>query len=134
MSDSISIDEFSAVLAEKCRKYTEEITEKVFTEVQKIGMETVSEVKSLSPVYNGNNKKLTKGAYKRGWICTVDQSREKIQVTVHNKKYQLVHLLELGHLLKNGTGRVYGEVPPKEHVETAETHAEEKVNALLEGL
>lgn len=124
--NDVAIDEFTEVLAEKCRKYTGEITEKVFTEVQKIGMETVSEVKILSPVY--------KGAYKRGWTCTIDESRGKIQVTVHNKKYQLVHLLELGHLLKDGTGRVYGEVPPKKHIETAETHAEEKVNALLEGL
>ncbi|MDE5583718.1 MAG: HK97 gp10 family phage protein [Ruminococcus sp.] len=134
MSDSISIDEFSAVLAEKCRKYTDEITEKVSDGLEKIGMETVSEVKSLSPVYTGKSKKLTKGTYKRGWTCTIDKSRGKIQVTVHNKKYQLVHLLELGHLLKDGTGRVYGEVQPKVHVETAETHAEEKVNALLEGL
>ncbi|MDE5772758.1 MAG: HK97 gp10 family phage protein [Ruminococcus sp.] len=132
MSDSISIDEFSEVLAETCRKYTNEITEKVENGIQKIGKEAVSEVKSLSPVYKGNNKKLTKGAYKRGWTYQVDQSRGKIQVTVHNKKYQLVHLLELGHVLRDGTGRVYGEIPPKVHVETAETHAKEKVDALLE--
>ena len=134
MSDSITPEELAEVLAEKCRKYTDEITEKVSSGIQKIGKETVSEVKSLSPVYKGTYKEMKKGAYKRGWTYTVDESRGKIQVTVHNRKYQLVHLLELGHLLKNGTGRIYGEVPPKEHVETAEKHAEEKVDALLESL
>ncbi|MDE6500798.1 MAG: HK97 gp10 family phage protein [Ruminococcus sp.] len=134
MADTIDIDEFSEILAETCRKYSEEVKQEVKTGIEKIGKETVSEVKSLSPVYKGKDKNLKKGAYKRGWTYSVDESRGNFRVTVHNKKYQLVHLLELGHLLKDGTGRIYGEVPPKKHVETAENHAEEKVDALLGGL
>ncbi len=134
MADSITPENFSQVLTSFCKQYTDEIRQEVTDGLEKIGKEAVSEVKSLSPVYKGNNKKLTKGKYKRGWTLSATQTRGKIQLTVHNKQYQLVHLLELGHLLKDGTGRVYGEIPPKVHVETAENHAEEKVDALLEGL
>lgn len=132
--DSITPEEFVDILADFCKKYTEEACEKVESGLNKIGQEALREVKSLSPVYKGKSKKLTKGKYKRGWTYSVDKSKGKIQVTVHNRQYQLVHLLEKGHLLKDGTGRVYSEVPPKVHIETAEKHAEEKVNALLEGL
>ena len=32
-------------------------------------------------------------------------------MTVHNKQYQLTHLLEKGHKIKNQTGKTYGVAP-----------------------
>lgn len=135
MGDSITPEEFVEELSKHCRLYTEEVQKTLENGLKKIGRETAAEVKSLSPVYEGNSKRLEKGKYQKGWTSKFEKTGHgSIKVTVHNKKYQLVHLLELGHLLKDGTCRVYGEVLPKTHVETAEQHAKEKVNALLEGL
>ncbi len=136
--DLISVEDFSRILAQKCQEYTEEVRQEVEEGMQKICKETLTEVKSLSPVYKGKSKKLKKGAYQRSWTYQIDRSRGEIRIIVYNRKYHLVHLLEKGHLTRKGTGRIDGK--GKEHteaivhVETAEAHAKEKVDALLEDL
>lgn len=134
MNDLISPEDLVSAMVEAAETYTNEIRETVEEGIEQIADETLKEVKSLSPIYEGSNKKLHKGRYRSGWTTSVERSRGKVQITVHNNKYQLVHLLELGHCLKDGTGRVCGNVSAFPHVEIAEKHAEEKINKLLEGL
>lgn len=132
MNDLISPEDLVSAIVEAAETYTNEICETVEEGIERIADETLKEVKSLSPVYEGNRKKLRKGKYRSGWTTSVKRSRGKVQITVHNKQYQLVHLLELGHCLKDGTGRVLGEVSSYPHIEIAEKHAEEKIDKLLE--
>lgn len=134
MNDLISPEELVSTIVEAAKVYTNEIRETVEAGIERIADETLKEVKSLSPIYEGSSKKLRKGKYRRGWTTSVKRSRGKVQITVHNKQYQLVHLLELGHCLKDGTGRVYGNVSAIPHAEIAEKHAEEKIDKLLEDL
>lgn len=139
---SVSPSELSKALQEAAKIFTTETRSYVNEELERIGREAVNEVKVLSP-------KLT-GKYRKGWKCTITQDHGVTKVRIHNKEYQLVHLLELGHLSKNGTDRVAykprsykntgkvlrnGEaVPPKVHVEIAQQHANEKVEKLLKEL
>ena len=51
------------------------------------------------------------GAYKKGWKATIETDETGTACTVHNRVYQLTHLLENGHKVKNQTGKVYGDVP-----------------------
>lgn len=132
MNDLIFPEDLVSAMVEAAETYTNEVRETVENGIDRIADETLKEVKSLSPTYEGNSKKLRKGKYRRGWTTSVKRSRGKVQITVHNEQYQLVHLLELGHLLKDGTGRVYGKVPAYPHVKIAQQHAEEKVDKLLE--
>ncbi len=130
MSDLISPDELAAVLAEHCKKYIDEIVEKVEDGIEQIASECKDEVKALSPVAAFRGKR--KGRrYKNGWSVTVKRTRGSFSCTVHNASYQLVHLLELGHMIKDGTGRVRGQAMPITHVATAEKHAEEKIDKLI---
>lgn len=55
--------------------------------------------------------KVRTGAYKKGWKADVTTDETGTECTVHNRRYQLTHLLENGHVIKNQTGEVYGEVP-----------------------
>lgn len=50
------------------------------------------------------------GKYAKGWTSTTDHAslEQGVEVTVHNKQYQLTHLLEKGHKVKNQTGRTFG--------------------------
>lgn len=130
----ISAEDFSRILAQKCKEYTDDVKQEVADGLEKIGKETLEEVKNASPVYAGKSKKIKKGAYKKGWTISKTQAKGETQIVIHNKKYYLVHLLENGHVLRDGTGRICGEVQPKKHVEPAENHANEKVDALLERL
>lgn len=48
------------------------------------------------------------GQYAKGWKSSVDSGEAGVEVTVHNKQYQLTHLLENDHAIKNQTGKTYG--------------------------
>lgn len=48
------------------------------------------------------------GKYAKGWQSTVEASQAGIDCTVHNKQYQLTHLLENDHAVSNQTRKKYG--------------------------
>ena len=68
------------------------------------------------------------GAYRKSWAAkTVSQNSHAIKVVVHSKnRYQLAHLLEHGHALRNG-----GRARAFPHIASAEKHGEEKLMQLL---
>ena len=76
--------------------------------------EAVNELQSAHPPgserYNSWNK------YNSGWTRTQLKSSGKgYEITVHNKRYQLTHLLEKGHALKNGgRARAFSHIAPVE--------------------
>lgn len=51
------------------------------------------------------------GAYKSGWKVSMKRGANFVDCYVHNRIYQLTHLLEKGHVITNQTGRIYGHVP-----------------------
>ena len=51
------------------------------------------------------------GTYRKGWTSSVKRDETGINCVVHNRLYQLTHLLNNGHGIKNQTGRSYGHVP-----------------------
>lgn len=142
-------EDFARALVEACNEYTGEVRDKVEAGLTRIGYEATQEVKSLSPVYSGTDRisksrkryhtknkpkedyaKYLPGAYKKRWVYTVEKTRGKIMVTVHNKQWSLTHLLENGHLNRDGTTRSKA-IP---HISTANADAESKIDKLLEDL
>lgn len=55
--------------------------------------------------------KVRTGSYKKGWKADVKTDETGTECTVHNRRYQLTHLLENGHKITNQTGEYYGDVP-----------------------
>lgn len=117
-------------LVSACSEYTEEVRTFVEEGVEKIGEEALKEVKELAPIYEGDNKNTRKGAYRRSWTCDISKQRGIINAVVHAKAphYRLTHLLENGHLNRDGTTRSKA-IP---HISIANASAEKKVNTLLE--
>lgn len=136
--DTIDIDDLTKALQEIAARSSKEVVDKIHKGIDRISRETLQEVKEQSPVYEGKSKKLKKGKYRDSWETSTLDRNGTHRKTVHNKQYQLVHLLELGHLTRKGTGHTAGKGREKtrafKHVEPVEQHAEEKVDALLEGL
>lgn len=98
--------------------YGDEVVETLQEIIPEVGREAVKTLKRTSPVLSGE--------YAKGW--TVEISKNKTAITVHNKKKPtLVHLVEYGHAKLNG-GRVAG----KPHVEPVRQWSEEEVIKQIE--
>lgn len=88
-----------------------------------VAKEAVEELKQTSPKRKTKNG----GAYAKSWTYTKDKSGMSIRV--YNKNhYQLTHLLEKGHLKRNGHDYTK-EIP---HIEPASINAESKLIKAIE--
>lgn len=87
--------DLSRQILDAMQEYSGIVAETVENVLKGVGKEAAQRVKSESPKRTG--------AYKRGWKVNIDRRNGSISVTVHNKKYQLTHLLENGHKTRSGT-------------------------------
>ena len=121
----------SAQLDKILEQYGRKADEAVEKSAKRAGRDTAKDLKNTSP------KKT--GAYASSWTTKVTRSSGRlIGVTVYNKEhYQLTHLLENGHVIKNKKGE-YGRTRPIKHIEPAEQEGiqnfEQLVRAELESI
>ena len=102
-----NFSEIKSILSEYSRDIQDEIAE----EAIRIGKESAKDLKHTSPVKSGR--------YKQGWTTHVEKGFSEIKVIVYNKNaYQLTHLLEHSHLLRNGQKST-----PKPHIYPVEQNA-----------
>lgn len=96
MSKKIKVDDLSKQIMKALENYSDDISEVVEEVSNDVGKEAVGELKTTSP------KK--RGSYAKGWRLKKDKlGRNRYSVKIHNKTdYQLTHLLEFGHVTRNG--------------------------------
>lgn len=112
----IKIDDFSSALEKILDEYGESITDATREAVLESAKVAKQEVQSAAPVDTGK--------YQRGWAVKEEAAdRLSFDAIVHNRtRYQLAHLLEHGHALRNG-----GRAPAIVHIKPAEEHAIENM-------
>ncbi len=120
----------SAQLDKILEQYGRKADEAVEKSAKRAGRDTAKDLKNTSPKRTGE--------YASSWSTKVTRSSGRlIGVTVYNKRYQLTHLLENGHVIVNKKGE-YGRTRPIKHIEPAEQEGiqnfEELVRAELEGI
>ena len=115
MSKSVTVDALAAAVADELESYRQDVTDGLKKSVKDAGKQCLNEIRNASPVRTGR--------YRKGWQTSkAYESSEEIRVIVHNKTdYQRTHLLENGHLTRDGVSRVLG-IP---HIAPAEQHAAE---------
>lgn len=105
-------------------EYGQEVEQIVQEEAESAVKNAVKKLKEKKRFAAGSN---AKGEYARGWSSTIVHSRLGMKAVAFNKKHaQLTHLLENGHVSKNGTGRVFGEVKAYPHIAQINDEAEEE--------
>lgn len=111
MSDSVT-----AQMERLMAKYGSEVRDIAEQSCKEISDQTVQTLKSTSPKsYTGKKR----GRYARGWAVKVVGNT----FIVHNATdYQLTHLLENGHVIKNAKG-TYGRTRSIKHIKPAEEAA-----------
>lgn len=107
----------------------EERVENVYeVSVSRVSREAVQRLRNTSPKKSGS--------YARGWSLKKVKSRANVtDVIVHNRTdYQLTHLLENGHVIRNKKGE-YGRTRPIKHIAPVAEWAENELpNDIERGL
>ena len=97
-------------------EYSKEVVDAANSSIDSVSKQSVQKLRSTSP------KKT--GSYARGWGTKVEGGFGGIRtIIVHNRTdYQLTHLLEKGHVIRNKKG-TYGRAPAHPHIKPVEEWA-----------
>lgn len=75
--------------------YSQDIQDGITEEAQRVAKKGVSELKNSSPKRTGS--------YRKGWRVNTTKGKGYVECIIHNAtNYQLTHLLEKPHALRNG--------------------------------
>lgn len=114
----------SVQMAKILDQYSDKVQRTTNEAIDKVSRESVKKLKSGSPVRTGS--------YARGWAVKRNTKGKIKGATVHNRTdYQLTHLLENGHVIRNAKG-TYGRAPAQKHIAPVEEWAVEEFPAEIE--
>ena len=99
--------------------------------VKEVSEEAVEKLQSVSRFAPGGHPS---GAYAKDWKQEeVKAGRLATKRVVHNEEhYRLTHLLEKGHVSRNGTHRTFGKVPAYPHIAPVNDWANQELPRLVE--
>ena len=101
--------------------YSKEVKKATNDAIDKVSKESVRKLKNTSPRGTPHRRR-----YAEGWRVKKERGRDGLEtVTVHNKtNYQLTHLLENGHVIRNAKG-TYGRTNGIKHIAPVEEWAQD---------
>lgn len=115
------------------QEYGDDIFEALKESVNDVSKEAVRKLQAVDSFGARKTPHIT-GAYSKDWTFDdVPVGRLRTKRVVHNEDhYRLAHLLEKGHVIKNGTGRTFGRTTGKEHIKPVNDWANEELPKLVE--
>lgn len=106
MNDEITFDELEDAISEVLDNYCTDLRDAINTDTATVAEELRKSISADAPVGDKDYKKRKHGTQKKSWKV----AKEKVAgidlvCIVHSTDYQLVHLLENGHLTRDGKTR-----------------------------
>lgn len=124
MSARVTPNGLAKEILKELNQYTENVSEAVDEAVVDIAKESQRKLKAVRSVEGSNVWR----KYPNGWTIKSKKRKGKREETVWNQRqYRLTHLLEHGHVIKNGTGRTYGRTRSFVHIGPINDEAQEKL-------
>lgn len=104
------------------QEYAEDVDKAVLNVEEKVAKEAVKKLKATSP----KNPKGRGRHYANDWKIDQRSKKHYAHLIVHNKQYQLTHLLENGHnIVRNG--KVVGHANAQKHIKPVEEWVKREV-------
>lgn len=119
---NVSIDQLAQELTMAVRQYTRDVSEAIELETDITADAITKEIAANSPRDTGK--------YAKGWKVTPKKAYGTYRAVIHNKIYQLVHLLEFGHAKADG-GRVDGKPHVRPAYDRHVTKYEKRIKEIL---
>ena len=121
MSQHVTIDQMDDAIMDELEKYAKLATDDMKDAVKDTAKEVRKDIQAGAPVDTGK--------YKKSWsVKNVHEDSDSIDLVVHSRnRYQIVHLLEHGHVKRGG-----GRVPAQPHIAAAEQRGNEKLVETIE--
>lgn len=137
MSVRVTTKNLASEILKEMELYTENVSEAVDKAVDDIAIDSLKKLKATRSAHGSNVWR----KYPLGWtikrkLPSKGKNKGRKTAIVYNKDhYRLTHLLENGHVIKNGTGRTYGRTRAFEHIAPVNKEAQEKLEqALMEAI
>lgn len=111
-------------VTELLEQYSKNVTEEMHNVFKKEASKARSELKAASPRDSGK--------YAAGWAIKDESTRLTVDYTIYNRTPGLPHLLEFGHVIRNGTGRTFGSAPSHPHIASVNDELQKTVISELE--
>ena len=110
------------------KDYCNEVDKAMLDVEEEVAAEAVKKLKQTSPK-KARGKKA--GHYAKSWEVDTKAKKQYAQTIIHNKDYQLTHLLENGHdIVRNG--KVVGHAQPQVHIKPVEEWVNKEMVERLE--
>lgn len=112
MAKATPIEKFADALQDILTQYAEDVQKGMQEAIDEVGKSAATAVKQNAKQAVHSKK------YHSGWTYTAEHDRTGALGHVHNRtEYQLAHLLEKGHVTRNGTGRTFRPTPAHPHIQ-----------------
>lgn len=130
MAKKVGVLNLEKALKDVLAEYGNEVYTVAEYAVDQTAKECVDKLKAVKKFNPGRNPS---GLYSSSWMTTVIPSaRLKVKRVVHNEQwYRLTHLLEKGHVSRNGTGRTFPPVKAYPHIAPVNDWAADRVRELV---
>ena len=109
-----AIDKLTQSVGKILEDYAEDIQGSLDLITKQMGQKGAQALRQSS---RDNLNKQT-GEYAKGWTYAFRQTKRMKQgkTTIYNEHYSLPHLLEFGHVTRNGTDRTFPRTPAHPHI------------------
>lgn len=127
MAKKVTLDGLADAVKDVLDEYAQEVTLTTQGIVSTVTKQGVKALQSESAATFGTAKNRKK-KYAKTWTSSVETGRLSAQGTIFNTQPGLPHLLENGHVSRNGTGRTFGTVPGRQHIKPVEDEVYRLIN------
>lgn len=129
MAKRIRPVDLSKAINEILSKYGDEVYTVMESSIDEVAEEAKNKLQAVNHFRNNAS-----GAYAESWVNEKLSGKPLTAVrAVHNEKhYRLTHLLEKGHVIKNGIGRTFGKTAAFPHIAPVNDWANKELVQLVE--